>query len=193
MTIEAGIFSHNSNFSERYVPDHGKLEELISHLKGLGLRIVFTQGVFDLVHLGHLDYLEKARSYGDILVVAVDSDEWTKKRKGPGRPIVPEGERLRILTHARSVDIITLINKGIQHGLIQKIRPDTLVVSETTADFSDETLEIVKGCCGKIIKLPPQGMTSTSARVRMLAIDGAKELASKIEQLIGKFLRGEAL
>ena len=191
MTIDVGIFSHHSNFSERYIPDHDKLEELVSHLKGLGLRIVFTQGVFDLVHLGHFGYLEKARSLGDILIVAVDSDALTKKRKGPERPVVPEDERLRILAHARSVDIVTLINTGIQDGLIQRIRPDVLVVSETTADFSEETLAVVNECVGQIVKLPPQATTSTSARVRMLTIDGAKSLATMIEQAIGKFLRGE--
>jgi len=191
--IDAGIFSHQSNFEGRYIPDHDKLEELVAHLKGLGLRIVFTQGVFDLVHLGHFGYLEKARSFGDILIVAVDSDDLTRRRKGPSRPVVPEDERLRILTHSRSVDIVTLINEGIQDGLIQKIRPDTLVVSETTADFSEDALTIVKTCCGEIVKLPPQATTSTSARVRMLTIDGAKNLAEKIEQLIGKFLRGEVI
>lgn len=190
--ISTGIFGSGSNFGDRFVRSHDDLEALVSNMRGLGLKIVLTQGVFDLVHIGHLEYMEKARSYGNVLIVAVDSDALTKRRKGPDRPVVPEDERLRILTHSRHVDVITLLDSSIQDGLIQKVRPDVLVVSETTKDFPDEVLAVIREFCGEIIKLPPQATTSTSARVRLLTIDGAKKLATIIQDSITEFLHGGA-
>src|SRR5690348_16107521 len=108
LTISKGIFGLASNFTHRYIADYKKLKTLIDHCKGLGLRIVLTQGTYDMVHIGHARYFEEAKKHGDILVVGVDSDEKVRARKGPERPVVPQEERLEMVTHLRPVDIVVL-------------------------------------------------------------------------------------
>src|SRR5579871_5634371 len=95
-------------FKNRFVPDHAALKDVIANLKQEGAKVVLTQGVYDLIHEGHARYLEAAKSYGDVLLVGVDSDELTKLRKGPNRPIVPQGERVTMLLHLRHVDLVTI-------------------------------------------------------------------------------------
>jgi D-beta-D-heptose 7-phosphate kinase/D-beta-D-heptose 1-phosphate adenosyltransferase len=153
------------------------------------MRVVLTQGVYDLIHEGHAAYLEKARSYGDILIVAVDSDELTKIRKGPKRPIVPQKERVNMLLHLRHVDLVTI--KEASHGLgdiIKLIKPDVMVFSTTTSDVPPDEVKGYEQFCGQIVTLPPQGVTSTTARVRNLTIEGAETLAKEVSELITKFL-----
>src|SRR5262245_56837292 len=108
MAINTGIFGDSTNLKDRYIPNHEKLGKLVQHWKELGLRIVLTSGTWDLFHVGHAEYLEKSKGLGDILIVGVDSDEKVKARKGPHRPVVPEAERVRILSHLRHVDVITV-------------------------------------------------------------------------------------
>lgn len=134
-----------------------------------------------MLHEGHVRYLEKALSYGDILVVGVDSDELTRKRKGPNRPIVSQNERLAMLAHVRSVGILTAREASRDVGaLIKCVQPDVLITSESTKDFTKKEATAYKSWCGKVVVLPPQAATSTTARVRLLTIDGAEELAKEI-------------
>jgi rfaE bifunctional protein nucleotidyltransferase chain/domain len=92
----------------RFIDDKKKLAEVVDALRTMGAKIVLTQGSFDFIHIGHFIYLEKARKHGDILIVGVDNDEKVRRRKGPERPIVSEDERVKMLTHVRHVDIVTL-------------------------------------------------------------------------------------
>ncbi len=189
-----GILEPHPNFSDRFIPDYGVLEQTIGDLKRMGYRIVLTQGVYDLLHIGHRLYLEKAKSFGDILVVGVDSDELTRQRKGPRRPVVPQDERLQMLVGLRAVDIMTL--RTPEHELphlIKIIRPDTLVLSETTADLTPELVNSLglRHHCGQIVALPAQSTISTTARIRNVAVDGAHELALRIEQVIKEHLIGQ--
>lgn len=175
------ILGNGSNLKDRFIPDLKELKKVTDDLKRMGYRIVLTQGVYDMIHEGHARYLEKALSYGDILVVGVDSDELTRKRKGPSRPIVPQSERLQMLAHLRSVGILTL--REAKHGLgklIETVRPDVLITSSSTNDFGKKEVAAYKKVCGKIVTLPPQAATSTTARVRTLTITGADELAREI-------------
>lgn len=170
MSIDAGIFGDKTSFEHRYIPDHEKLSELVGYWKKLGLRIVLTSGTFDLFHIGHAQYLEKAKSLGDILIVGVDSDERVKKRKGPTRPIVPEHERVLILSHMRHADVITIKNvDDPSNHLIRLVSPDILVVSESTNHEGDAVDEKAQ-YCGEIVVLEPQAETSTSAKVRLIQI-----------------------
>ncbi len=153
------------------------------------MRIVLTQGVYDLIHEGHAAYLERAKSYGDILIVGIDSDELTKIRKGPKRPIVPQGERVNMLLHLRHVDLVTI--KEAHHGIgdiISMIKPDVMVFSSSTTDVPQNDIDTYKQYCGEIVVLPPQGVTTTTARVRNLTIEGAETLAKEVTELIEKFL-----
>jgi D-beta-D-heptose 7-phosphate kinase/D-beta-D-heptose 1-phosphate adenosyltransferase len=182
-------FGPGSNLAKRLINDQDKLKATVESLKTLGMKIVLTQGVYDLIHEGHAAYLEKARSYGDILIVAVDSDELTKIRKGPKRPIVPQAERVNMLLHLRHVDLVTI--KEAQHGLgdiIALVKPDVMVFSSSTTDVTPDEAKGYEQYCGKIEILPPQGTTSTTARVRNLTIEGAETLAKEVSDLITKFL-----
>lgn len=170
MAINSGIFGDATSFENRYIPDHQKLEELVIYWKKLGLKIVLTSGTFDLFHIGHAQYLEKAKALGDLLVVGVDSDEKVKLRKGPHRPVVPEHERVQILSHCRHADVITLKNvEDPRNHLIKIIAPDILVVSKSTKHQEDAVDEKAQ-YCGEIIVLEPQSETSTSAKLRLIQI-----------------------
>ncbi len=175
------ILSSGVNLKDRFIPDFAELRRVTDDLKRMGYRIVLTQGVYDMIHEGHARYLEKALSYGDILVVGVDSDELTRSRKGPNRPVVPEKERLQMLAHLRHVSILTV--REVRHGLgklIETVRPDVLITSSSTSDFGKKEIAVYKKMCGRIVTLPPQAATSTTARVRSLTISGADELAKEI-------------
>lgn len=182
-------FGPGSSIEKRFIQDPEKLKSLVESLKTLGMRIVLTQGVYDLIHEGHAAYLEKAKSLGDILIVGVDSDELTKIRKGPKRPIVPQAERVNMLLHLRHVDLVTM--KEAHHGIgdiIEQVRPDVLVFSSSTPEVQREDIEGYKKYCNDIVVLPPQATTTTTARVRNLTIEGAETLAKEVSELIAKFL-----
>jgi D-beta-D-heptose 7-phosphate kinase/D-beta-D-heptose 1-phosphate adenosyltransferase len=175
------ILATGSNLKDRFIPDYKELKEVVESLKKMGYRIVLTQGVYDMIHEGHAKYLERALSYGDILIVGVDSDALTRLRKGPSRPVVSQNERLQMLSHLRSVSILTL--REVKHGnakLIETVRPDVLITSSSTSDFPKKDVARYNKVCGKIVTLPPQAATSTTARVRTLTISGADQLAAEI-------------
>ncbi|MCX6719296.1 MAG: adenylyltransferase/cytidyltransferase family protein [Candidatus Taylorbacteria bacterium] len=183
------ILSSGTNISQRFVPDYNDLERIVKTFKEMGYKVVLTQGVYDLIHEGHATYLETAKSQGDILIVGVDSDALTKKRKGPDRPIVPQEERLKMLVHLRHVDIVTLREPDHDIGyLIKTVRPDVLVVSKSTTDFTSDMAREYVPFCGSIISLPPQGTATTSARIRNLTIGGAEKLAQEVSQITKRFL-----
>ncbi|MAG12404.1 D-glycero-beta-D-manno-heptose 1-phosphate adenylyltransferase [bacterium] len=184
MTLQK-ILEFGSNFDNRFIPDYDDLGRIVSELRKVGKRVVLTQGVYDLVHEGHALYLQKARSYGDILIVGVDTDELTQQRKGLHRPIVPQKERLSMLSHLRYVDIVTLRNAKDEIGaLIKLVCPDVLITSATTKDFPEEDMKVYESCCGNIITLPPQATISTTARIRNLEIGGADRLADELHKRI---------
>jgi rfaE bifunctional protein nucleotidyltransferase chain/domain len=174
----------------RFIPDHKKLESLIAELKNNGTKVVLTQGVYDLLHEGHARYLEAAKSYGDMLVVGVDSDELTKMRKGPNRPIVPQDERVNMLLHLRHVDMVTIREANQDIGeLIRLIKPDVLITSSSTQDFKKDLGEgKYNAYCGEIVVLPPQATTTTTGRIRNLTIEGAEKLGREIVKLTENFI-----
>lgn len=182
-------FGPGSNVEKRLVTDQEKLRSLVSSLKTLGMKVVLTQGVYDMIHEGHASYLEKAKSLGDILIVGVDSDELTRIRKGPKRPIVPQAERVNMLLHLRHVDLVTI--KEASHGIgdiIEIVRPDVMVFSSSTVEVTPEEIKGYEQYCGEIVVLPPQAATTTTARIRNLTIEGAEHLATEVNELITKFL-----
>lgn len=188
------IIKGTAGFDDRFVPDHKVLVELIGVFRSMGCIIVFVTGVWDLIHIGHAEYIRRgkkkaAKLYPEadhvIMVVGADSDEFTKRRKGPDRPIVPEDERLRMLGHLRSVDILTLQYEADQ--LYRTIPHEVRIISESTKDLPG--LEKIKSQCVHIINLPPQAETSTTARIRRLSIDGAAAVLVKDEQALARALQ----
>lgn len=188
MAINAGIFGDGTNLKDRYISDPKKLASLVQHWRELGLRIVLTSGTYDLFHVGHAQYLEQAKRQGDLLIVGVDSDAKVKERKGPHRPVVSQQERIHILSHLRHVDAITLKAPGEKpNALIKLVRPDVLVLSKSTK-HKKEHIEEKKKYCGKIVLLPPQAETSTSAKVRLLHVSGAGRFAEDIVPKLSKMV-----
>ncbi|HEY4489596.1 MAG TPA: adenylyltransferase/cytidyltransferase family protein [Candidatus Paceibacterota bacterium] len=191
MAINAGIFGDGTNLKDRYVSDPKKLASMVNHWKELGLRIVLTSGTYDLFHVGHAQYLEQAKKQGDLLIVGVDSDAKVKKRKGPNRPVVSEGERIHILSHLRHVDAITLkLLDEKENALIKLVRPDVLVLSKSTKHKKEDIAE-KKKYCGKVVLLPPQAETSTTAKVRLLHVSGAGRFAEDIIPKLSKMVEAK--
>src|SRR3989344_4374534 len=106
------ILSGSLLFEDHYIPNRKTLASMVKTLKDSGYRIVLAMGVYDLFHVGHKRYLEAAKSQGDILIVAVDTDERARERKGPNRPFDKLADRLEILTALRAVDIVMLRRVG---------------------------------------------------------------------------------
>lgn len=131
-----------------------ELLKIIKNLKSKGKRVVFTNGCFDLLHLGHVRYLEEAKSLGDILVVAVNSDSSVRKLKGPKRPILPEADRTEILSGLACVDYITIFNEPDPLKLITSLKPDLLVKGGDWAREQIVGREVVENSGGDLLIIP---------------------------------------
>ncbi len=144
------------------IKERKELSRIIKGLKAKGKRIVFTNGCFDILHLGHVRYLEKAKALGDILVVGVNSDSSVRKLKGPKRPILPERERTEILSGLGCVDYITIFNEADPLKLIDSLKPNLLVKG---GDWTREQIvgrEVVERSGGELIIIPFVKGASTS-------------------------------
>ena len=131
--------------------------------------IVFTNGVFDLLHPGHVRYLCDARALGDALIVGLNADESVRRNKGPGRPITPERERAEILGALECVDAVVVFGEDTPHEIIVALQPDILVKG---ADWAADRIvgrDIVEARGGRVVRIPvEQGYSTTTliARVR---------------------------
>jgi rfaE bifunctional protein nucleotidyltransferase chain/domain len=164
--MSSSLFADASNFDQRFIEDYGEIETTVSALRTLGFKVVLTSGSFDVIHEGHSMYLEAARQFGDFLIVGLDSDEKIRGRKGENRPVVPQMERLRMVTHQRGVGLVTL--KHTHHpkwALIKAVRPDVLVATEETYTQAEIT-ELEASYCGRVEVLERMATVSTSARLR---------------------------
>ena len=125
------------------IVDRKKLKSIIPELKNRGKKIVFTNGCFDILHIGHIRYLEEAKDFGDVLVIGLNSDSSVSKIK-PDRPVIPEQQRAEVLSALYMVDYIILFNEDTPYGLIREIKPDVLIKG---ADWKEEDIvgrDIVK-------------------------------------------------
>ena len=123
------------------VVDRKNIIPLIKDLKSQGLKIVTTNGCFDILHVGHLRYLKKAKSFGDILVVALNSDSSTRALKGDSRPINNQNDRAELLSNLNCVDIVVIFDEISPEKLLVEIAPD---VHTKGADYTIETLPEAK-------------------------------------------------
>lgn len=163
-------------FGGKPILDNKRLKEVIGHCRGLGLKIVLTQGSWDLIHIGHARYMQEAKKYGDLLVVGVDSDEKIRDRKGPERPIVPQDERMEMITHLKHVDLVALKElRDPKWHMIKLVCPDVLIATKRQG-YTKAELKELKKYCGKVIMLESQATTSTSAKIRSMQINTAKKL-----------------
>jgi D-beta-D-heptose 7-phosphate kinase/D-beta-D-heptose 1-phosphate adenosyltransferase len=142
-----------------------KREELlgiIKDLKAKGKRIVFTNGCFDLLHVGHIRYLEKAKTLGDILIVGVNSDASVQKLKGPKRPILPAEERTEILSGLGGVDYVTTFDELDPLALITSLQPNVLVKGGDWTKEQTIGKEVVERSGGEVVIIPFVKGASTS-------------------------------
>jgi D-beta-D-heptose 7-phosphate kinase/D-beta-D-heptose 1-phosphate adenosyltransferase len=131
-------------------------------------RVVFTNGVFDLLHPGHIDVLTAARSQGDALIVGVNSDASVRRLKGPARPIRSEAERAYVLAALEAVDAVVIFEQDTPRDLIVTIRPDVLVKG---GDYTLDTVvgrQEVEGWGGKVVIIPLTPGQSTTSIIEKL-------------------------
>jgi rfaE bifunctional protein nucleotidyltransferase chain/domain len=150
------------------VLDRNSLKEKVDTLRKEGKVVVFTNGCFDLIHLGHIRFLQTARKRGDCLVVAVNSDSSVGQIKGPDRPKVPEKERAEVVGALGCVDWVTIFDEPDPLVLIKLLRPDVLVKG---TDWPEEKIigaKEVKEAGGEVLRIPLEPDLSTSARIERI-------------------------
>jgi rfaE bifunctional protein nucleotidyltransferase chain/domain len=134
---------------------------VLSH-RAAGARIVVTNGVFDLLHPGHVRYLARARAEGDLLIVAVNSDRSVRANKGPSRPITPEAERAEILAALAVVDAVVLFDEDTPAEIIRRLQPDVLVKGADWAADAIVGRDTVEARGGRVVRIDLEPGWSTS-------------------------------
>ncbi len=162
--IEYESSLHKSS-SDEHIKDCEQIKELCKDLRSRGKKIIFTNGCFDILHLGHVQYLEKAKAEGDVLIVGLNSDESVRRLKGEGRPVNGEYDRAYLLAALEVVDHVVLFEEDTPYELIKAVQPDVLVKG---ADY--EGKEVVGSDIAKEVKLidfvEGRSTTSTIEKIR---------------------------
>jgi rfaE bifunctional protein nucleotidyltransferase chain/domain len=150
-------------------------EELVRRTRADGKTVVFTNGVFDILHPGHVRYLRDARALGDLLIVGLNSDRSVRAlAKAPGRPITGEGERAEVLAALASVDAVVIFDEDTPHAIISALQPDVLVKG---ADWGENAIvgrDVVEARGGRVVRLKlADGYSTTSLieRIRTTRVD----------------------
>jgi D-glycero-beta-D-manno-heptose 1-phosphate adenylyltransferase len=138
-------------------------QRLVAELRRAGKRIVFTNGVFDLLHPGHLRYLKAARAEGDVLIVGVNSDRSVRANKGPARPVTPEAERAEIVAALGPVEAVVVFDDETPADIVRALQPDVLVKG---ADWPADQIvgrDTVEARGGRVVLVPVETGYSTTA------------------------------
>ena len=144
-------------------------------LRADGKRVVFTNGVFDILHPGHLRYLQHARSLGDALIVGLNADASVRRNKGPERPVNPQDERAEVLEALECVDAVVLFEEDTPDRIIKAIQPDILVKG---ADWGENAIvgrDTVEARGGRVVRVPIEQGYSTTEIIRKI-----RELPEKL-------------
>jgi D-glycero-beta-D-manno-heptose 1-phosphate adenylyltransferase len=139
-----------------------ELVEIRKQLKLQNKKVVFTNGCFDILHAGHVDYLNKSKALGDVLILGLNSDSSIRNIKGEKRPVVPQNERAFILSNLKAVDYVTIFNEDDPYEVIKKLVPDILVKG---ADWKVENIigrDVVENAGGKVETIDFVNMQSTT-------------------------------
>jgi rfaE bifunctional protein nucleotidyltransferase chain/domain len=139
-----------------------------ARLRAVGSRLVFTNGCFDILHVGHVRYLSAARSLGDVLLVAINSDRAVRELKGDARPVMNEAERAEMLAALRAVDYVTVFDDLSPRSLIAEVLPDVLVKGGDYALDEIHGREEVEAAGGRVFSLPFVQGASTSGIIERL-------------------------
>ncbi|MGA1846198.1 D-glycero-beta-D-manno-heptose 1-phosphate adenylyltransferase [Deferribacter abyssi] len=147
------------------------VEKLVDELRALNKKIVFTNGCFDILHVGHVSYLFKAKELGDILVVALNSDASVKRLKGDKRPINSLKDRMIMMASLKPVDYVTYFDEDTPYEIIKKIQPDILVKGGDWKEDEIVGADIVKKKGGKVFSLNyEKGFATTNIIDKILNI-----------------------
>ena len=146
----------------------GELRQERDALRMLGKRLVFTNGCFDILHVGHVRYVQRARELGDALLVAINSDASVRELKGAGRPVVGERERAEMLAALSAVDYVTIFDDLSPRSLIAEILPDILVKGGDYPVDEIHGREEVEAAGGRVISLPFIEGASTSSIIERI-------------------------
>ena len=149
----------------------GTLKKIVEKFKRNGKKIVFTNGCFDILHPGHLNYLKRARQLGDCLVVGLNSDSSVRKLKGKGRPVFPQAKRAELLASLRFVDLVAIFSDPTPIKLIKKIKPDVLVKGADWAAKDIVGKDFVETYGGTVKRLPYIKGYSTTSLMKRIAKD----------------------
>ncbi|MFN3467362.1 MAG: D-glycero-beta-D-manno-heptose 1-phosphate adenylyltransferase, partial [Candidatus Brocadiales bacterium] len=139
-----------------------EIKEICERERSKGKTIVFTNGCFDILHFGHVEYLKFARNQGEVLVVGLNTDRSVQENKGDGRPILPERDRARLLAALEDVDYVVLFDEATPDNLIRQVKPDILVKGEDWREKGVVGSEFVESCGGKVVLAPMiKGVSTT--------------------------------
>jgi D-glycero-beta-D-manno-heptose 1-phosphate adenylyltransferase len=141
---------------------------LVERARAGGKTVVLTNGVFDLLHPGHVRYLEHARSLGDLLIVAVNSDRSVRANKGDGRPINAEAERAEVLEALSCVDGVVIFDEETPHDVIAALQPDVLVKGADWAENAIVGRDVVEARGGRVVRVPIETGYSTTAIIQRI-------------------------
>ena len=143
-------------------------EAFVSRVRQTNRTIVFTNGVFDLLHPGHVRYLQDARREGDALIVAVNSDRSVRAIKGPARPINPEQERAEVVAALACVDAVVIFDEDDPQQIVHRLQPDVLVKGADWATDAIVGRETVEKRGGRVVRIPLAEGYSSSAIIRKI-------------------------
>ena len=147
----------------RPVLDAAGLEGFVREARAAGRRIVFTNGVFDILHPGHVRYLQAARGHGDVLIVGLNSDASVRRNKGPERPINPEHERAEVIAALACVDAVSIFDDETPADIIRRVQPDILVKGSDWPADQIVGRDTVEARGGRVILEPVEQGHSTSS------------------------------
>ena len=147
--------------------------DLAGHVQGARGLVVFTNGVFDLLHPGHVRYLQAARRLGGALIVGVNSDRSVRANKGPERPINPERERAEVLAALACVDLAVIFDEDTPHALISEIQPDVLVKGADWGEHNIVGRDVVEARGGRVVRMELSPGFSTTNLIERTRTRGA--------------------
>jgi len=145
-----------------------EIKEIRTQLKSLGQKVVFTNGCFDLIHSGHVDYLVKAKEMGDVLILALNTDSSIKRIKGNKRPILEQGERAFIVSNLKPVDYVTFFEEDTPAEIISELIPDVLVKGADWAIDKIVGREVVEANGGEVKTIKFVNQQSTSNVINII-------------------------
>ena len=156
--------------TQRKIQSRRILAQTVRHLKRQGRRVAFTNGCFDLLHVGHITLLEQAKRLGDVLIVALNSDRSVRALKGAGRPVMPQDDRARVIAALANVDYVTVFDEPTPYRLISLLKPDVLVKGTDWRTKGVVGSELVTHRGGRVVLVPLVQDRSTTRLLERLEL-----------------------